>query len=68
MSDDVRFEVWQEAPMPEVSPSQGIRVFDRAGQEIVVLPPSTKLYAYLIAALSAELKRMMAHATETSRD
>ena len=70
MTDDPdhRFDLWQEAPMPEVSPTRGIRVFDRKGREIVALPPSAKLYAYLIAALSAELKRMMAHAAESSRD
>ena len=54
--------------MPEVSPTRGIRVFDRRGREIVALPPSARLYAYLIAALSAELKRMMARAPEATDD
>lgn len=64
MTDDPdhRFDVWQEAPFPEVSPSKGIRVFDRRGREIVALPPNAKLYTYLIARLSAELQRMTARA------
>ncbi len=62
MTDDPdhRFDLIQTAPMPEVSPTQGIRVFDRLGREIVVLPPDPRLYAYLVARLSSELQRMMA--------
>ena len=54
---DRRFDLWQEAPMPEVSPSQGIRVYDRNGREIVVLPPSRELYRHLLFALMAEIRR-----------
>lgn len=57
---DIRLERYHVAPMPEVSPSRGIRIFNAQGQEIATLSPSPKLYAYLIAALSAELKKMMA--------
>lgn len=63
---DVRFELHHVAPMPEVSPTQGIRIFDSAGRELIALPPSAKLYAYLVARLSSELQRMMARANETT--
>jgi hypothetical protein len=55
---DHRFDMWQTAPMPEVSPSQGIRIFDSAGREIVVLPPSLPLYRYLMWRLHEEIRRM----------
>lgn len=57
---DARFERYHYAPMPEVSPSRGIRIFNANGHEIAVLPPSVKLYTYLLARLSAELQVMSA--------
>ena len=57
---DVRLERFHLAPMPEVSPSLGIRIFNAQGHEIAVLPPSVKLYTYLLARLSAELQVMSA--------
>jgi hypothetical protein len=62
---DVRYERYLYVPMPEVSPTHGIRVFDSAGRELIALPPSVKLYAYLVARLSSELQRMTSRATET---
>ena len=58
--DEIRLERFHVAPMPEVSPSRGIRIFNAQGHEIVVLPPSVKLYTYLLARLSAELQVMSA--------
>lgn len=56
--DDIRMERYHVAPMPEVSPTRGIRIFNAQGHEIAALAPSVKLYTYLIARLSAELQVM----------
>jgi hypothetical protein len=55
---DFRFEQTHRAPMPEVSPSRGIRVFNSTGQEIVVIPPDLQLYKYLMFRLHEEIRRM----------